>query len=109
MAVSVSMSDILNARAVYLSLLWPVWQLGAAVEHDDVILTLGIYIPLAASHTLHTISHVSLCMIPQYSLKTANNVWIMTTRNGMTTIHLGWRRVAAAQGDVQRRLETVEL
>ena len=48
-------------------------------------------------------------MIPQYSLKTANNVWIMTTRNGMTTIHLGWRRVAAAQGDVQRRLETVEL
>ena len=89
------MSRIERTCSWYLPLLWPVWQLGAAVEHDDVILTLGIYIPLAASHTLHTISHVSLCMIPQYSLKTANNVWIMTTRNGMTTIHLGWRRAAA--------------
>ena len=51
-------------------------------------------------------------MIPQYSLKTANNVWIMTTRNGMTTIHLGWRRAAAAAeggGRQRRRLETVEL
>ena len=50
-------------------------------------------------------------MIPQYSLKTANNVWIMTTRNGMTTIHLGWRRAAATAegGGQRRRLETVEL
>ena len=37
-------------------------------------------------------------MIPQYSLKTANNVWIMTTWNGMTTIHLGWRRAAEGGG-----------
>ena len=42
-------------------------------------------------------------MIPQYSLKTANNVWIMTTRNGMTTIHLGWRRAAARRRGGGRR------
>ena len=42
----------------YLPLLWPVRQSGAAVEHIDVILTLGL---LSKQHVSHTpISHVSL-------------------------------------------------
>ena len=48
----------LNTRARYLPLVWPVWQSGAAVEHNDVILTLGLHIN---GHVVHTpISHVSL-------------------------------------------------
>ena len=45
-------------RAQYLPLLSPVQQSGAAVEHNDVILTLGLHIN---GHVVHTpISHVSL-------------------------------------------------
>ena len=48
----------LNSRAQYLPLLWPVRQLGAAVKHNDVIVTLGL---LSKQHVGHTpISHVSL-------------------------------------------------
>ena len=45
----------------YLPLLWPVQQSWAAVEHNDVILTLGL---LSKQHVAHTaISHVSLLSI----------------------------------------------
>jgi hypothetical protein len=47
----------LNARTRYLPLLWPVWQSGAAVEHNDVILSLG-------SHTTGRVTHMSLCYVP---------------------------------------------
>ena len=53
-------SRIERLRLRYLPLLWPVRQLGAAVEHNDVILTLGL---LSKQHVAHTpISHVSLAM-----------------------------------------------
>ena len=46
----------LNVR--YLPLLWPVRQSGAAVEHNDLILILGLH---TTSRVVHTpISHVSL-------------------------------------------------
>ena len=42
----------------HLPLVWPVRQSGAAVEHNDIILTLGL---LSKQHVAHTpISHVSL-------------------------------------------------
>ena len=49
------MSRIECSRSQYLPLLWPVQQSWAAVEHNDVILTLGL---LSEHHT--PISHVSL-------------------------------------------------
>ena len=52
------MSRIERAHMQYLPLLWPVWQLGAAVEHNDVILTLGLHTTSCVAHT--PISHVSL-------------------------------------------------
>ena len=52
------MSRIERAHMQYLPLLWPVWQLGAAVEHNDVILTLGLH---AIGHVAHThTSHISM-------------------------------------------------
>ena len=35
----------------YLPLFWPVWQSGAAVEYNDIILTLGL---LSKQHVAHT-------------------------------------------------------
>ena len=47
-----------HTRVRYLPLLWPVRQSGAAVEHNDFIVTLGL---LNKQHIMHTpISHVSL-------------------------------------------------
>ena len=43
----------------YLPLVWLVRQTWAAVEHNDVILTLGLHTTGPAAHT--PISHVSLC------------------------------------------------
>ena len=37
------MTGIEHARAQYLPLLWPVRQSGAAAEHNDVILYLGLH------------------------------------------------------------------
>ena len=51
-------SRIECSRLLYLPLLWPVRQSGAAVKHNDVILTLCL---LSKQHVSHTpISHVSL-------------------------------------------------
>jgi hypothetical protein len=51
-------SRIEHSRLRYLPLLWPVQQLGAAVELNDVIVTLGL---LSKQHIMHTpISHASL-------------------------------------------------
>ena len=51
-------SRIEHEHARYLPLLWPVQQLGAAVEHNDVILNLDLH---TASWVVHTpINHVSL-------------------------------------------------
>lgn len=48
----------LNVGMQYQPLLWPVWQSGAAVEHNNVILTLGLH---TNGHITHTpIRHVSL-------------------------------------------------
>ena len=52
-------SRIERSRSRYLPLLWLVRQSGAAVEHNDFILTLGLL--LSKQHVAHTpISHVSL-------------------------------------------------
>ena len=52
------MTRIERSRSQYLPLLWPVWQLGADVEHNDVMVTLGL---LSKQHVPHNhISHVSL-------------------------------------------------
>ena len=52
------MSRIERSRSRYLPLLWLVRQSGAAVEHNDVKVTLGL---LSKQHVTHTpISHVSL-------------------------------------------------
>ena len=49
-------------------LLWPVQQLGAAVEHYDVILTLGL-------HTTNRVVHTPICHV---SLQfTRNNQYII--------------------------------
>ena len=56
--VQLTMTWIERSRLRYLPLLCPVRQLGAAVEHNNVILTLGL---LSKQHVPHTsISHVSL-------------------------------------------------
>ena len=49
---------VLNARMKYLPLLWLVRQLGAAVKHNDVILTLGLHTTGRVGHTPK--SHISL-------------------------------------------------
>jgi hypothetical protein len=52
------MSRIERSRSRYLPLLWPVRQSVVAVEHIDVLVTLGL---LSKQHVTHTpISHVSL-------------------------------------------------
>ena len=50
--------------------LWPVWQLGAAVEHYDVILTLGLHTTSRVAHT--PIIYVSLSTIIPFSLLIRN-------------------------------------
>ena len=45
-------------RALYLPLLWPLRQLGAAFLHNDIILTLGLHTTGRVAHS--PISHVSL-------------------------------------------------
>ena len=56
-----SMSRIERSHSWYLPLLWPVRQSGAAVEHNDAILTLAL---LSKQHVAHTpICHVSLSQI----------------------------------------------
>ena len=47
-----------RSRLQYLPLVWPVRQSGAAVEHNDVILTLGLHTTCRVLHTSK--SHVSL-------------------------------------------------
>ena len=55
--VQLTTTGIEPSRLRYLPLLWPVCQLGAAVEHNDVILTLGL---LSKQSVVHTpVSHVS--------------------------------------------------
>ena len=51
------MTGIERARARYLSLLWPVRQSGAAVEHNDIILYLGLHTTGRVTHT-----PISLCL-----------------------------------------------
>ena len=52
----------------YLPLFWPVWQSGAAVEYNDIILTLGL---LSKQHVAHTpISHVSCLRITWFTIFT---------------------------------------
>ena len=53
-------TGIERARTQYLPLLWQVRQSGAAVEHNNVILTLGLHTTGRVTHT--PISHVSLIM-----------------------------------------------
>ena len=54
-----------RSRLQYLPLVWPVRQSGAAVEHNDVTVTLGL---LNKQHIAHTpISCVSLCQTLQVS------------------------------------------
>ena len=56
--ISTTTTGIERSCLRYLPLLWPVWQSGAAVEHNDVILTLGL---LSKQYVAHTpTSHVSL-------------------------------------------------
>ena len=40
-----------HVRTPYLPLLLPAWHLGAAVEHNDAILTLGLYTTSRVAHT----------------------------------------------------------
>ena len=55
-------------RVRYLPLLWPVRQSGAAVEHNDIIVTLGLP---SKQHVTHTpISHVSLAHHVTYYIRT---------------------------------------
>ena len=53
-----TMTGIEHYRLRYLPLLWPVRQSGASVEHNDVILTLGLLSKQQITHT--SISHISL-------------------------------------------------
>ena len=55
------MSRIKHSRLQYLPLLWQVRQFGAAIEHNDVIMTLGYLRKQLVVNT--PISHVSLSAI----------------------------------------------
>ena len=53
-------------RARYLPLLWPVQQLGAAVEHNDVMLTLGLHTNGRVNPSrCHSISSCNLTQVQQ--------------------------------------------
>ena len=54
-------SRIERSRSQYLPLLWPLRQLGAAVQHNGVILTLGLLRKQDVTHT--HISHVSFIVV----------------------------------------------
>ena len=61
-----------------LPLLWPVGQSGAAVEHNDGIVTLGL---LSKQHVMHTPLWVNLTMVSskmqQLILAVMHNSWFI--------------------------------
>ena len=68
------MSRIEHSRSRYLPLLWPVQQLGAALEHNDVILSLGLLSKQPITNT--PISHVSLISVKSLTVR-AHLVYIL--------------------------------
>ena len=57
---SMTTTGIKHSHLQYLHLLWPVLQSGAAVEHNDIILTLGLLSKQHIAHSPIGISHISL-------------------------------------------------
>ena len=55
---AIKMSRIERVHPPYLPLLWPVQQSEAPVEHNEVLLTLGLNTANCVTHT--SLSHVSL-------------------------------------------------